>query len=272
MITSTQSMSFGIDGHVITAHIAENHLSENTRLEIGRISDGKSLTALALWPDQIRSAAQWRHSKPWHYINIDDGEIFPTLRRSKRGDVLSALENAYQELKNDSLSLSKRRQALAFFIHFAGDIHQPLHVCRSSDLGGNRVDVQWLNKKAKRNLHWVWDTGLIKHQQLSAANYSKSLDDTTPQQRHNWQSDRFVAWAQESKALRSQVYEFGYKTQPGTVAITEHYVARNTPLVEKRLLMAGIRIAGCLNKLFDTQDQAKLKTNKNSCATAENLE
>jgi hypothetical protein len=43
-------------------------------------------------------------------------------------------------------------------------------------------------------------------------------------------------------------------------------------LVEKRLLMAGIRIAGCLNKLFDTQDQAMLKTNKNSCATAENLE
>ena len=83
MITSTQSMSFGIDGHVITAHIAENHLSENTRLEIGRISDGKSLTALALWPDQIRSAAQWRHSKPWHYINIDDAKYFPHCGAAK---------------------------------------------------------------------------------------------------------------------------------------------------------------------------------------------
>ena len=132
--------------------------------KIGRISDGKSLTALALWPDQIRSSAQWRLLQSRGTISIlDDGEIFPTLRRSKRGDVLSALENAYQELKNDSLSLSKRRQALAFFYSLCRRYFISLYMSAAPViLVANRVDVQWLNKKVKRNLHWVWDTGLIK--------------------------------------------------------------------------------------------------------------
>ncbi|CAI5533702.1 unnamed protein product [Closterium sp. Naga37s-1] len=50
-------------------------------------------------------------------------------------------------------------QALMFLAHFAGDIHQPLHVGFTSDLGGNRVHVTWF--KRKTNLHAVWDSFII---------------------------------------------------------------------------------------------------------------
>ncbi|GJP37110.1 hypothetical protein CLOM_g21551 [Closterium sp. NIES-68] len=50
-------------------------------------------------------------------------------------------------------------EALMFLAHFAGDIHQPLHVGFTSDLGGNRVHVSWF--KRKTNLHAVWDGYII---------------------------------------------------------------------------------------------------------------
>ena len=273
---SHKSAAFGVDGHLIIAHIAENHLSAKTYLEIRRIGDGKSLSALALWPDQIRGAPRWRHSKPWHYINIEDGESFATLRRSSRGDVLSALESTYQQLQDVDLNPNRRRQALAFFVHFAGDIHQPLHVGRYSDRGGNRIEVTWLAQKRERNLHWVWDSGLLKHKPISVADYSNSLDKTSEQQLKNWQAGNFVDWAEESKLLRSQVYEFGLQAPSDRVNIDRHYIHRNKPLLEKRLLMAGVRVAGCLNRLFDADYSAARavneKTGKKSCAASENLE
>jgi len=91
----------------------------------------------------------------------------------------------------DTSSLSMR-QALMFLIHFIGDIHQPLHVSRSSDRGGNNIPVKYhlldkgtttnttIDNDRKKgdsnfvternsrshhhsyNLHSVWDTAMIK--------------------------------------------------------------------------------------------------------------
>lgn len=250
-LSSGQSLAFGADGHRIVVQIAENHLTPKTAAALKQISDGKSLAQLALWPDQIRGAQQWSHTKPWHYINIKDREAFADLRRSSKGDVLSAIEQSHGQLKDPSIDRQKRREALAFFLHLVADIHQPLHVGRFSDLGGNRVLIKWLGKNKRRNLHWVWDTGLIKDENLTVDQYSALIDVTSVKQRKNWQSDSFLDWAKESKTLRAQVYEFGQPAQKGPVTIDQNYINRTKPLLKKRLLMAGIRLAGCLNRIFD---------------------
>eukprot|EP00536_Pseudo-nitzschia_multiseries_P013473 jgi/Psemu1/261428/estExt_Genewise1Plus.C_5760016 len=64
------------------------------------------------------------------------------------------------------------RQALMFLIHFVGDIHQPLHVSRASDRGGNDIPIKYhpLTEQNSsthshyiaHNLHSVWDTAMIK--------------------------------------------------------------------------------------------------------------
>jgi hypothetical protein len=69
------------------------------------------------------------------------------------------------------------RQALMFLIHFIGDVHQPLHVSRSSDRGGNDINVKYhvpdiitsttteIHRSSHHhsyNLHSVWDTAMIK--------------------------------------------------------------------------------------------------------------
>ena len=271
-LSSAQSLAFGVDGHRITVRIAENHLSEKTAAALAKISGSKALGELALWPDQIRGAQKWSHTKPWHYINIKDQQRFADLRRSRKGDVLSALNESYEQLKDPRTGKQQRREALGFFLHMAGDIHQPLHVGRYSDLGGNRVSIKWLGNSKRRNLHWVWDTGLIKDDELSVEQYSALIDVSTAQQRRNWQSVSFLDWAKESKILRAQVYEFGHSAQKGPITIDQNYIDRTKPLLKKRLLMTGIRLAGCLNRIFDAQGFPKLAADKNACETSQHLE
>lgn len=271
-LSSAQSLAFGVDGHLITVRIAENHLSEKTAAALAQIGGGKALGELALWPDQIRGAQKWSHTKPWHYINIKDQQRFDDLRRSRKGDVLSALHESYRQLKDPRTGKQQRREALGFFLHMAGDIHQPLHVGRYNDLGGNRVSIKWLGNSKRRNLHWVWDTGLIKDDELSVEQYSALIDVSTAQQRRNWQSNSFLGWAKESKILRAQVYEFGQPAQKGSITINQNYIDRTKPLLKKRLLMAGIRLAGCLNRIFDAQGFPQLAADKNACETSQHLE
>jgi len=79
------------------------------------------------------------------------------------------------------------RQALMFLIHFIGDVHQPLHVSRASDKGGNdisikyhpvdRTNTKYVGEKGRpenlteqhsdihyvaHNIHSVWDTAMIR--------------------------------------------------------------------------------------------------------------
>jgi hypothetical protein len=80
-----------------------------------------------------------------------------------------------QEGKNIVYKPKSIREALMFLIHFIGDVHQPLHVSRSSDRGGNDINVKYhvpdnittstTKEKSHHhayNLHSVWDTAMIE--------------------------------------------------------------------------------------------------------------
>jgi energy-coupling factor transporter ATP-binding protein EcfA2 len=112
----------------------------------------------------------------------------------------------------------------------------------------------------------------IKDEQLGVDQYSALINKTTAQQRYNWQSDSFLDWAMESKVLRAQVYEFGQPVQKGPVTIDQQYINRTKPLLKKRLLMAGVRLAGCLNRLFDSTYFTPITADKNVCETGGHLE
>jgi hypothetical protein len=255
-ILTSQACAFGADGHRIVVGIAENHLSEKTALEIASITG--NLAELSLWPDKIRGIPAWKKSKYWHYLNVPDHQQIASAKRSSRGDVLSALNLAFKQLQEPQLSDRERIQALSFFIHFTADIHQPLHVGRGADRGGNSITIKWPKKTRLTNLHWVWDSGLLSVTKLGVEDYIARLDVASEKKIQRWQQDSFLDWAEESKMLRSQVYEFGIKTPPSSSAkklqhISQDYINRNRPIIEQRLLMAGIRLAGSLNAIFDPQ-------------------
>ena len=80
-------------------------------------------------------------AKPHHFINVPVED--PTVKLDRdcpaQGCILSAIARTEKNLADRPMRRSGRRQALRFFGHFMGDIHQPLHVSYKRDLGGNKI-------------------------------------------------------------------------------------------------------------------------------------
>ena len=59
-----------------------------------------------------------------------------------------------------------------------------------------------------------------------------------------WQRD-VMDWVREDMKLRSQVYDIGNRQ------LSYRYLRKNLPLVKKRIVQGGVRLAGLLNSIFD---------------------
>ena len=56
----------------------------------------------------------------------------------------------------------ERLMALAFLVHFVGDLHQPMHAGDHADLGGNKVAANYGMIGGRTNLHSIWDGWLAE--------------------------------------------------------------------------------------------------------------
>ncbi|MFT5707143.1 MAG: hypothetical protein ACI9ES_001433 [Oceanospirillaceae bacterium] len=92
-----------------------------------KITRGEPIAKLATWLDEIRSDSRGDRAKPWHYLSIEDDEFFKGFARSKDGIVLKALSNFETKLRDSNITGQEKWQALAFYVHFVGDIHQPIY-------------------------------------------------------------------------------------------------------------------------------------------------
>ncbi len=242
---------WGQNGHRIVGEIAERHLSEAARRQVAVILDGDGLAEVSTWPDDIRSDPAWDRVKPWHFVSIDDHETLATTARDPAGDVLEALGRLEAVLRDPEATREQKAEALRFYVHFAGDVHQPLHVGRRGDLGGNRIRVRWFREPS--NLHSVWDQGLIEAERLSFTEFVRFIDDRSPRQIAAWQAAPYAEWVREAFCLRGLVYDFGREAPPNPGAEPElgfGYAFHTMPVVEEQLVKAGARLAGRLNAVF----------------------
>jgi len=246
---STATLAWWEKEHQVVAIVAENNLSAAARQQVYLLLDGKSLASISSWADSIKSDPKWSHSKRWHYINFKPNQNIDKHRSVPAGDILWALDYFYQELQKPSNSKQVRREALMFFVHFVGDIHQPLHVGKYDDAGGNRVAVNWYNSPRKHNLHRVWD-GLLTHSKLSAKEYAKTLDKLSLKKQSEWQDSTFAEWANESLVLNEKIYDFGAVQDKKIAPLGLWYQEKNKPIADQRLHQAGIRLAFYLNRIF----------------------
>lgn len=235
--------AWGPTGHRAVGRIAESHLAPETARAVACLMGAESLAEAATWPDEIRSDPAWKRADPWHYVSIDDGETYETTAKNPGGDVIEAIGRFEAVLRDPAAPRQARIEALRFLVHFVGDVHQPLHVGRRADLGGNLIEVTWFGDKS--NLHSVWDSGMIDHDGLSFSELAAFVDHPTRAEIAAWQSGGVLDWARESFGHRAQVYDLG-----GTSKLSWEYSYRNLPLVKRRLLQAGVRLAGLLDRVF----------------------
>ncbi|MBS9525501.1 S1/P1 nuclease [Litoribacter alkaliphilus] len=240
----TQSFGWGQNGHRVVGQLAEWHLNKKARKNIEAILRHESIPMVANWMDEIRSDNAYDHTATWHWVTIPDGESYDREMQEAAGDAFQMLNNIIAKLKGGDLSEKEEREYLKMLIHIVGDLHQPLHVGRGDDKGGNDVRVFYFNQET--NLHSVWDTKMIEGQNLSfteiATHLNKRADAETVKR---YQKASLEDWLTEAMELRPMVYDL-----PDNKRLSYQYNYKYYHHVEERLLAAGLRLAGLLNEIY----------------------
>jgi hypothetical protein len=242
LLLPANAAAWGSTGHRVVARIAENHLAPETARAIAELIGPQSLVRVATWADEIRSDPAWAEAAPWHYINIPADGSVDTMERNPRGDVLEAMQRFAAVLEDRDAAPGDRATALKFLVHLVADVHQPLHTELPDSRGEGTDLVLWFGEPT--DLHSLWDTGLIEHQKLSFSEMAELIDLPAPGRVTAWQADGFRDWIAESQALLDTVYDVGDRRLGWT------YAYRTRPILERRLLQAGVRLAGLLDSLL----------------------
>ncbi len=238
-----QAYGYGADGHRIAGLIAQQRLCVEGEQEVRILGQGQNLDTLGLWADWIRGEPEWQHTAPWHYMNIPDGARLEDYRHPPEGDILWAIKRFAERLADERLSIAERRDALRFLIHFVVDLHQPLHVGRESDRGGNMIDVDPRIGEPV-NLHGFWDTEAVELTGLPPEEYAHSLSETIAANADEWEHGTPLDWAHESRELRPDVYDFDSRNN----RLTREYLTNAERITRQRLAQAGVRLGAEINR------------------------
>jgi len=234
---------FGAEGHRIAGQVAQTRLCEQAAARVAALSGGQGLDELGVWADRIRSEARWAHTGPWHYMNVADELPLDRYRSPPQGDILSAIAHFSQRLGDEALAPRARLDALRFVTHFVVDLHQPLHVGRAADRGGNAIRVVTGDGDAM-NLHRFWDSEAIRLAGLTQRAYVDGVLGLVEQDAGRWEGLTPLDWARESRDLRSRVYAVG---EPGA-PLSAAYLQAAAAITRVRLAQAAVRLASEINR------------------------
>jgi hypothetical protein len=277
-------------GHMVITRIAWSQLAPRTRERVIallaqapadagiaelRPAAGDSLSDLmfaayaSTWADIIRrpepAAHHAYHHGNWHYINYywstgPDGNAVPsTMLLPDSVNIVTELTRESRIVRDSAASGADRAVALAWVLHLAGDIAQPLHASArvtaeepQGDRGGNTVTLE-----PKMSLHWYWDRVLSARyprepgetQEAYVARVSAEVEARTPRAKvaARIAPADFDLWARESlTAAEREVYCCGIA--PGAPA-PESYLQHADAVAEPAIALAGYRLADLLTAL-----------------------
>ncbi len=245
--------AWGPDGHRVVAQLAQAALTPAARVQVRELLRDEpepTLAGVANWADTLRSNDSWRHAGPWHYLNLPDLRCDYRPQRDCPGGncVIGAIEAQTRVLADASQPRQKRIEALKFVVHFVGDVHQPMHAGLRSDRGGNDFQISYNGDGW--NLHSVWDSLILREPLQHDGGWrgmSKRLGSSTAALARNTLPPHSGAreWALESCALIG-----AESLYPSRHKISSRYLNKHRPLAEKRLRLAGERLAALLNAVF----------------------
>ena len=243
------AFSWGMTGHRIIGEIAQQHLTKKAKKELRKLIGKETLAWWSNWPDFIKSDSTWNHASPWHYVDLpghmEKEKFVDELKKLPGKNLYTQIQAMLAELKDKSLPVEKRRVALYFLIHLAGDLHQPLHAGRDEDAGGNKIVVYWFDKKT--NLHALWDSMLIEFQQYSYTEYAKLLNIADENHIKSWQSGSLEDWFYESHAISDSIYD----ATPAESKLSYKYNYKFQKTLDEQLLKGRVRLAELLNQAFE---------------------
>ncbi len=241
---SPSDVKWSATGHRVVGKIADNYLKASTKRKIQKLLDRKSLAFVSTFADEIKSDKKYNEFYTWHYINMPLDATYETSKKNPKGDLVTGIAYCKKIIKDDNASNDDKAFYLKLLIHLIGDLHQPMHVGKAEDRGGNDIKLQWFYKDT--NLHRVWDNEMINSFDMGYIELAENADVLTKQQVKAIQEGTVIDWVNETHILSNKVY----------ASVTEgenlryRYSYDHFETVRTQLQIAGIRLAKVLNDLF----------------------
>tara|TARA_R100000734_G_C3299259_1_gene90099 strand:- start:239 stop:1048 length:810 start_codon:yes stop_codon:yes gene_type:complete len=230
---------WGKTGHRVIGQIAQDNLTTEALTAVTELLNGETLATVSTWADEIRSDSSYDSYKVWHYVNMPLDKKYEEVEHTQ-DNVVIGIQKCIAVLKDNSASREEKIFHLRFLVHLVGDVHQPLHVGRREDLGGNKIYVEFFRDGT--NLHRVWDTDMIENFNMS---YTEISDYLQSYKHQDFPQGDAICWANESQQIVKKVYEIEVGTQ-----LSYSYIYNNFYIVKDRLYRAGIRLANLLNSIY----------------------
>jgi hypothetical protein len=228
---------------------------------------------VAYWADIVRDRKYEKRSKyhhgAWHYLDTFWREVNGKI------EVLSDMENdkenvverlfAFDKVLRSDAKDAEKAIALAWIMHLAGDVHQPLHASGrvtpeepKGDQGGNTFSLSPPDAKRKENLHWFWDSIVVRtvprKNDSSDAEYLPPIGNAIMKKypfakmQNRLEIGKFDAWQQESFKIASErLYP---KTLIRNQMPSAAYNKMAFGIAEEQIALAGYRLGAMLNQIF----------------------
>jgi len=244
-------LAWSMTGHRVIAEIAQRNIKPETAEKINTLLDNLPMAYWANWPDFIKSdkTGKWDHTYIWHFINapgdLSYDNYVKAIKDVKQENVYSEIPKLITTIQNQDSSDEDKRIALIFLIHLVGDAHQPMHVGREEDLGGNKVSVNWFSDAT--NLHAVWDGKLIDYEKYSYTEYTDILNTTSDDTKSLFKQGTLELWLYETYLIANEIYS---SVNYGDKLMFE-YSYKYKSVVESQLLKGGMRLATVLDMAFN---------------------
>lgn len=251
LLLSSSLLAWGQIGHRVIGEIAMQHLTPKAKKQVLQLLEGRDLAMVSNYSDFVKSDNQFDRYGSWHYLNAPEGKTYLESDKNKSGDVVQGIIHFEDILRNNQSKPDEKVFALKFLTHLVGDAHQPFHAGYPNDRGGNDVSFNWFGQD--KNLHWLWDEGLIDMQQLSYTEYVKFIHFVDKNQSSKLIDSSYLDWVTESRSYIKDAY-----AKVSTGKYWEYkYSYQFIDIVNARLVAGGIRLADLLNSIFERRAMSK---------------
>ena len=159
--------------------------------------------------------------------------------------------------------------ALRLVIHYAGDIHQPLHDAAEvdetypeGDRGGNDEKIKPIDGVS--NMHAVWDSVIYEYidgpsPPLSSKDWdwftseTEKLAEKYPIEEKSIEDGQFSTWAKEELEIAIN-YAYADFSDP----VTDEYKAKVKPVLERSIMLGGARLYHIILDIFGQNSEVEV--------------
>jgi hypothetical protein len=240
LMCGTRLLAWGDKGHRIVAAIARGQMDKEVVELVDYYLKGISWEDAACWMDHPAENKKYEATKAMHLVTLGKDKTFVKSREPSAINQLDFCTSMIQ--KRNLLGLDMVAEHIKMLFHLVADLHQPLHTGYPDDKNGSNLMIKYNGRST--DLHTFWDIVLLDEGKIDVWKVTKYIFSLPQKDRTAIQKVDYIAWMNESRTTLPDVYAFRDAT------ISKEYVEKNTPLAEKQLAKASLRLIAVLNTLF----------------------